>query len=204
MHGCCIVETRPFANLDKLIIDDHLRYVPEDWGLTIYCSKANEHLIQSVDFGRDTQIIVIPEAFSIDDYNNLFKSVSFWESLPYDKVLIFQTDSKLLRHGIEDFVEYDYVGAPWKFQQHGGNGGLSLRSVEIMTKICKIARFSTRNEDVLFCNFMETNGFGKLAPRDICSQFSVESIYALGSLGCHGIDKWLSKQEQNNILTQYK
>lgn len=203
MNGACIVETRAFANLDKLIIDHHLKYIPKDWGLTIYCSHQNHHLIKDVDFERETEIIVMQLPFGVAEYNLLFKTVRFWESLPYEKVLIFQTDSRLLREGIEDFLEWDYVGAKWLFQEQGGNGGLSIRNVNIMRKICQLAKFTTRNEDVLFCNFMHLHKIGKLAPPDICRQFSVEAEYGLGSLGCHGIDNWLTKEQCDKILNQY-
>jgi len=204
MNGCCIVETRPFANLGGFITD-HLKYIPSDWGLTIYCSYKNRHLIKDVDFNRKTNIVVLEDSdMNTNKYNKLLKSVTFWDSLPYDKVLIFQTDSFILREGIEEFLEWDYVGAAWKFQEHGGNGGLSLRSVNLMKHICKIAHFTTRNEDVEFCNFMKTHNLGKLAPREVCHKFSVETIYGLGSLGCHAIDKWLKKNECENIINQYK
>jgi hypothetical protein len=203
-YGACIVETRPFANLGRLIIDHHLKYLPNDWGLTIYCSRQNIHLLKDVDFGRDTDFILLDPHFSIDDYNNLFKSYEFWDNMPYEKVLIFQVDSKLLREGIEEFLDYDYVGAAWTFQEHGGNGGLSLRSPEIMRKICAIASFSKRNEDVLFCNFMAQEKYGNLAPREVCQKFSTEAVYGLGSLGVHAIEKWLTVEQCNKILTQYK
>lgn len=203
MNGCLIVETRPLANLDRLIIDDHLKYIPKDWGLTIYCSSRNHHLIKDIDFGRETEIILLNSDFGINEYNKLFKSFEFWDNMPYEKVLIFQTDSKLLRNGIEDFLEWDWVGAAWKFMDYGGNGGLSIRSVEIMKQICHNHTFTDRNEDVLFCQVMKRFNIGKIAPREVCKQFSVETIFGLGSLGCHGIENWLSKDECTMILTQY-
>lgn len=205
MNGACVVETRSIANLHLLIIDDHLKHLPKDWGLTIYCSKRNHHLVKDVDFGRETNIIVLEnDNLTVHGYNELLKSVKFWDSLPYDKVLIFQTDSKLLRSGIEEFLEYDYVGAAWIFQQHGGNGGLSLRNASVMKSICKLNTFTHRNEDVLFCNYMKENNFGKLAPRDVCKKFSIETIYGLGSLGVHAINKYLSERQCEIILNQYK
>lgn len=79
-----------------------------------------------------------------------------------DKVLIFQTDTLLLKGdskgkgGILDFIDYDYIGAPWhvtanagsniwlrRTQRHGGlregvgNGGLSLRDVPTMLRIAQ-------------------------------------------------------------------
>ena len=199
-NGCCIVETRPLGNLNKLI-NDHLRFVPDEWGLTIYCSKRNKHLLRGLS--RKATLITLKDSFTVSDYNRLFKSVKFWDSLPYNKVLIFQTDSMLLKHGIEDFLEWDYVGSPWKFQEHGGNGGLSLRSVQLMKYICENYKFTTRNEDVLFCNIMKDHNLGKLAPREVCKKFSTEAIFEFGTIGYHGIHNWLSKEQQDLIKNQY-
>jgi len=202
--GCCIVETRPIANLVEIIVDYHLKYIPKDWGITLYLSLDNVHLVKDVDFGRKTNIVMIPPGrFDESTYNVLLKSRQFWYSLPYDKVLIFQSDSRLLREGIEDYLEYDYIGAAWKFQEHGGNGGLSLRDVNVMKEIVETFKFSTRNEDVLFCNIMRNYKVGNLASREKCMEFSVETIFGLGSLGVHAIDKWLSKEECKQILEQY-
>jgi len=195
--GAVIVETRPIPNL-KEIIEGHLKYLPDDWGLTVYLSEENK----IANFSRPARCHII-RPINVMGYNSLFKDELFWEGLPYDKVLVFQSDSMLLREGIEDFLEWDYVGAPWKFQEHGGNGGLSLRDVDLMAYLCKHYSFTARNEDVLFCNLMEKHGLGKMAPRDICSQFSTEAIYSEGTIGYHGIDKWLTPEECNNIRTQY-
>lgn len=200
INGACIVETRVIPNLSE-IINNHLKFIPNDWGLTIYCSKQNRHLLKGLT--REARVFYLKDRFTIHDYNRLFKSVKFWDSLPYEKVLIFQTDSMLLKKGIEDFLEWDYVGAVWKFQEHGGNGGLSLRSVDVMRYICANYAFSDRNEDVLFCNIMKSNKIGKLASREVCKKFSCEAIFELNTIGYHAIDKWLTKEQCNIIKNQY-
>ncbi len=204
MNGACIVETRPITNLSEIIIDRHLKYLPKDWGLTIYCSHLNHEFIKDIDFGRETNIIVLENPdLTVHGYNSMLKSDGFWKSLPYDKVLIFQSDSRLMKEGIEEFLEWDYVGAPWMFQDHGGNGGLSLRSVDVMREVLRVGKFTNRNEDVEFCNFMVMHNIGKLAPREICYKFSCETIAIFGSLGMHAIHKWLSKTQCEQILNQY-
>jgi len=137
-------------------------------------------------------------------YNRLLTSRRFWKGLPADKVLIFQHDSALLRTGIDEFLEWDYVGAPWKFHDHGGNGGLSLRDTKAMLKVIDNFVWDTSqgNEDVWFCNKLKQLGLN-LAPRDVCARFSVESIFQLGTLGCHAVEVHLSKQECELIKNQY-
>jgi len=53
-------------------------------------------------------------------YDTLFKTRSFWLSIPAEHILIFQADSLLCEHTpwrIHDFDAYDYVGAPWRQEE---------------------------------------------------------------------------------------
>ncbi len=168
------------------IIAQHKQFLPDDWEVM--------HLA--------------PEWIKSEaDYNKFMTSREFWESLPFDWVLIFQHDSELLRTGIDGFLGYSYVGAPWKWQQYGGNGGLSLRNVKSMLSAINALPYHGAavhgNEDVWFCNALNYLGMN-LAPRIICEMFSVESIFHLGTLGAHAIDKYLTVEECKQIRGQYK
>jgi hypothetical protein len=164
------------------VIDAHKPFLPEDTIFTVEKSNVK----------------------SILDYNKLMTSLDFWQRRKTKKVLIFQHDSALLRKGIERFYEYDYVGAPWGFQEHGGNGGLSLRSVDSMIWCIKQKPWISRlgNEDVYFSNMLKDSNY-KLAPREVCEEFSVESIYKEGALGYHAIEKYLTPQQVLKIKFQY-
>jgi hypothetical protein len=146
----------------------------------------------------------VPNYKTMIDYNKLLTNPSFWDHIEYDRVLIFQHDSGLLKSGIEEFLKWDYIGAPWKFQKHGGNGGLSIRNPKVMFNICQKFKYNHEcNEDVWFCNKMKELNMN-IAPREVCSMFSVESIYKTGTLGYHAMDKYLSKIQVKTILNQYK
>jgi len=63
---------------------------------------------------------------------------------------------------IDDFLAFDYIGAPWVHADHiVGNGGLSLRSVDKMMLIAKHFNRSAHPEDVFF-----VEGLADLAQRD--------------------------------------
>ncbi len=141
---------------------------------------------------------------SISDYNRLLTSFEFWENIKEENVLIIQHDSALLRTGIEEFYKWDYVGAPWEFQQHGGNGGLSFRKKSAMLKcLHEVAPIPELNEDIYFSNALKFLGMN-LAPREICSQFSCETIFKLGTLGTHAIEKYLTTDQIKQIKSQYE
>jgi hypothetical protein len=49
-------------------------------------------------------------------YSELLCSVEFWEAIPTENILIFQEDSMICsksQRSLLDFLEYDYIGAPW-------------------------------------------------------------------------------------------
>ena len=53
-------------------------------------------------------------------YDTLFKTRSFWLSIPAELILVFQADSLLCDSTpwtIHDFLAYDYVGSPWRQEE---------------------------------------------------------------------------------------
>lgn len=194
-----IVETRPLPNLIE-IIKGHQRHLPEHT-LYVFGSIAVESMLKDIDCTFVQCNMVINEA----EYNKLLTSKMFWDIIEEENVLIFQHDSMLLRSGIEEFYGYDYVGAPWSWCLHGGNGGLSLRKKSAMLMAINAISYNQSlhgNEDVYYSNYLVQNG--NLAPREVCEKFSCEAIFKLGALGYHAIDKWLTKDQIEQIKNQYQ
>jgi hypothetical protein len=139
---------------------------------------------------------------SIADYNALLLSIEFWHRLArYHRVLMFQTDSEILRDGVEPFLAYDYVGAPfaWDYGHPGGNGGLSIRNPAAMLRVIRDHPGWRQNEDLCFSSFVSN-----VAPLAVCERFSCETTAMPGTFGCHAIDAWLTKPECRRIREQYK
>lgn len=180
-----IIENRLSSSEILDVIDRHAKYLPESWDVL---GIRNEPIS------------------SIGEYNKFLTSLRFWNSLKADKVLIFQADSGLLRSGVEDFLEWDFVGAPIKAIPTCMNGGLSLRDVEAMKRIIRQFPYQGEsvhgNEDIYFCNKLNQTG-GRMPPKEIAMRFSVETEYGLGSLGYHAMDKYLTESECKAIREQY-
>lgn len=185
-----IVENRLSNDALGAIVDDHLSYL-EGWA----CVSFQYESIQS---GAD--------------YNNLLTSESFWMQFQdFERVLIFQHDTKILREGIDEFMEWDYVGAPWKADapwarkdRAGGNGGLSLRCPKKALNLVREFPYHPRhgNEDVWMTHHLDKVG-GQVAPYEVCKRFSVETEFQLGTWGAHAIDQHLSPEQIHEIKTQY-
>jgi hypothetical protein len=91
---------------------------------------------------------------SVAQYSRLLTHPDFWLALHAEKALIFQVDSVLCSGStstIDDFLAYDYIGAPWIHAGDiVGNGGLSLRSVDKMLYIARHYDGDAHPEDVFF------------------------------------------------------
>lgn len=190
-YGAVIVETRNLENLNRTIYA-HTKFLPKDWGLTCFCSEENKAFMP-----EGSNVIVLPNQMSEYEYNKLLTSLWFWEQIPYEKCLIFQHDSEIFRPWDSKFEQFDYIGAPWTFQRHGGNGGLSWRSVDAMKWCISQTPWMPYhgNEDVYFSNLLNISDKYKLADRQTCSEFSCETIYQPGTFGAHAIDKYLTSEQ---------
>jgi len=147
-------------------------------------------------------------------YSKLLASRRFWTSMRAQHVLIFQMDSVLCSMSpwrAEDFLQYDFVGAPWIDRWYGmdiGNGGLSLRKVSTMIKITETFKFNeTENEDIFFARGIyklreADQSSVQIPPVHVAVKFSYEAgeLPRLASFGVHKTP-FLSVDELSIIKT---
>jgi hypothetical protein len=141
---------------------------------------------------------------TIKDYNNLLVSNDFYNFIPTEVFLIFQTDTIICKENkniINDFIKYDYVGAPLKARLVG-NGGLSLRRKSKMLNIINNCKYNNEPEDVYFsvaCNLpLNKPSFEE------AKNFSVEGVYNDNSFGIHKIWRFFNKniiKNKNNYCS---
>ena len=176
------------------------------WPVIVYYSKNNEQYLEGLPLKTK---IEIAHDFNVAAYNRLLTSIDFWKSLP-PHVLIFQTDSFMIRTGIEPFMKYDFVGAPWSglnmikysIPVNIGNGGFSFRNRNKMIQILEEVPYKNElAEDIFFANGFYQLG-GKLPPMNIHKKFSVEQIYYNKPLAVHAPWLALGEDEINNILNK--
>lgn len=184
------------------------------WGCTVYTNKKSQaYFRERLPAFVQVQVYAPMEEplFDIDVYNNALQNSSLWQTLRdegVEKVLVVQDDGMLLRPGIDSFLPFDYVGAPWSdtpgnayIKNHiqpdlVGNGGFSLRSVDHMLRICIENRndaselfFHNINripEDVFFVKYLVKNK-ANVAPKDIAIRFSAEQMIGIPCLGFHKV-----------------
>lgn len=214
-----IVEPRKHEMLE-MIVRNVMYFLGEDWNLHIFGGNLNEKWVNEL-FPEDweyrfTNLGV--DNITADEHNLLLKQRFFWQEIKEENILIFQTDSFLLRRGIEPIFEYDYAGAETMNQHEkspkgiGQNGGLSFRKRSSMLDCIDnvyeymINEYRVKNgklpfkinscilaEDIYFYHSLEILN-KKFLPMELCGRFSmeapsIENGINLTPLGMHAINK---------------
>ena len=151
------------------------------------------------------------DAFDLDIYNDVLQEASIWESLKamgYQHALVIQDDGMIIRPGVDLFLPFDYIGAPWADDERNtyikenisanmvGNGGLSLRNIDRMIHVCRQQEensaelfWHNRNrvpEDVFFVKWLARLN-AKLPTYAQAVAFSSEETIDMSSIGFHKI-----------------
>lgn len=180
------------------------------WACKVFTSRAAFDYYSGYLSRFGAEIVHLEELentlFDIDVYNGIMKDPGFWDKVGGEKMLIIQDDGFLMKKGVERFLEFDYVGAPWADVPTNeyikknvnkdlvGNGGLSLRDVSKCKHITqkyeteKYTLFSNNiveiPEDVYFVQYMIKEGF-KVANIPNASFFASEQVLHPGAIGMH-------------------
>lgn len=127
-------------------------------------------------------IVKIDEIKSKEEYSH-FIVKELWKHINTDFVLVVQHDGYVLNGDAweGEFLEYDYIGAPWLYidGRNMGNGGFSIRSKKLMEIIGNDSGIEiTHPEDDaigrLYRDYLEKNYNIKFAPDELGDKFSFE------------------------------
>lgn len=169
-----------------------------------YCQKFlkfNKTKLFTHDFLKDDTVEVcnISKLNSINEYNDFILHLDNYVNSDY--VLLIQDDGHIVNPDLwtDEFLNYDYIGAPWPFedswinQQYQpqqeyirkyfsknrvGNGGFSLRSKKFLKFANQYLSCDGLGEDTFLCTrvYDEAIEYGiKFAPFDLAVQFSYEN-----------------------------
>ncbi|CAK7203130.1 hypothetical protein SEUCBS139899_005859 [Sporothrix eucalyptigena] len=148
-----ISDTQYSARLVPLILHFHAVLGP-DWPIVFYTS--NETSSRLADTNGTTgsaiwqravasgaiDVRIIPDMWNMTTRHGVNVYLSrpwLWEQLaPAKHVLVFQTDAMICANSfttMDDFLIYDFIGAPLHTKEKLFNGGLSLRNRSMMMEI---------------------------------------------------------------------
>ncbi len=217
MYTAVIVEPRNHRAL-KLVLNNFNKNLNENWKFLIYHGNLNKDFIKEIIINHNMEnrcklISLNVDNLSINCYNKLFYTREFYENIDTDLFLVFQTDtliSNKYKDNIYKFLNYDYVGAPWKTINKVGNGGLSLRKKSKMLEMLKEGGYIKNNGEVHYEDRFFTNTCGNnininlnIPSVEQAKEFSVETIFSNNSFGLHKPWDYLSNTEINLLKNNF-
>ena len=221
------IEFRKFPHVEFLIRNTILK-LNNKWSHTIICGNTNYKLMKKICKKISPNIKILKTDYdnlNPSEYSKFLASMDFWDLLHGEKILIYQEDSLIFKDNINDFLKFDFIGAPFPKSENDtpnsvGNGGLSLRSKSIMKQIINNVSIDETNledstlkymtltnsyippEDVYFSKNMQELNIGKVADWKYAFKFSSERIYNPNSFGGHKF--WLSNSNwKSQLILQF-
>ena len=230
-YTAVIIEPRNHKALE-FVLNNFMENLSDDWGFIVFHSNTNKTMVENImkqslakhkDNTKLINLNVDSKDFTIKEYSTLFYHENFYKYIPTETFLIFQTDSMILKENkdkINDFMEYDYVGAPWPEtvrllgKMQVGNGGLSLRKKSKMIELLKYKSIGIDNsqekafgkyiaEDQFFNGYLVKNVNIYKPSFSRAKEFSVECVYNENPFGIHKIWAHLKKTELNKLKQKY-
>ncbi len=172
---------------------------------------ALQHCLQAVEFGAVK--LLCPELPSTPDPRVKYQRIPPIKLDGYNRILlrllhtqfdtrhclIVQADGYILNpeRWRQEFLEYDYIGAPWPAEievgnqqsqwtmtltNRVGNGGFSLRSKKLMEAVAQVPveamSFPVMSEDIVICHYLHDQLVArglKFAPLELAARFAVET-----------------------------
>lgn len=176
-------------------VDMYMKKLPNVF-FQIYHGNKNKDVLEKYKDNPNIELVDMKiDNLTIQGYSRLLCSEQFWNTVRSENCLIFQTDSMPCDYSkfrLEDFIDYDYIGAPCPFlvtcaikllfickgyipESYYYNGGLSFRKRSKMIEVIKKYPWDGKiTEDLWFCHFLPKIG-GKLPDLETARKFSYEA-----------------------------
>lgn len=203
-YTAVIIEPRKHKAL-KFVLENFAENLSNEWDIIIFHGNTNlEYIIKIIDSSsilssnknRIKFINLNVDNLTIRNYNDLLVSKDFYDDIPTEIFLIFQTDTIICKNNkdlINKYIKYDYTGAPWK-DKVVGNGGLSIRKKSKMLEIIENCKYSNQPEDIYFSKACPEI-YRNQPSFEEAKEFSVETVYNDISFGVH--KPWRHLKESN-------
>jgi hypothetical protein len=204
-YTAIIIEPRKHLALE-FVLTNFLENLSNEWNIIIFHGTNNKLYIENIINNKLLKYKsriklenLNVDNLSLKEYNKLLTSKEIYDKIPTEIFLIFQTDSLICsdyKDIINYFLKYDYVGAPWKFN-NVGNGGLSLRKKSKMLEIINKCNYNNKPEDYYFTQSCNNLIYRNLPTVNEAKNFSMEGIYNDISFGIH--KPWAHLNEEKII-----
>ena len=203
MYCAIIIEPRKHKALE-FVINNIYNCLPCD--IILFHGNNNieysHTIVDKLNTNRIKLVQLDVDNLDLIEYSKLLATKSvIYDHIQTDMFLVFQTDSMVFKenaHMINDFLVYDYVGAPWLVTNYHytkmcgfvGNGGFSLRNKKKMLEIIEyrdwnqLTEYVDRLEDLFVATNYQNINVKKPGYYKACS-FCVDEVYYETPIGCH-------------------
>ena len=189
-----IIETRLSLNL-VLVIKNAIEKLP-NFNLMLMSTKPVIEYVKN-EFGNIPYTAVLNKSkINLQEYSELLRSPLLWNSIKEERVLVFQSDTLILRNISEnEFPSLSMLGAVCvDFENEDKfimNGGFSFRDKKLMKDLCNNKIITSKIEDIFFTEQIRKFYPELLPSMNECNDFAIESIgNKLKAKGIHGTDKY--------------
>lgn len=154
------------------------------------------------------EIVQVSNINSIESYSQ-FVVQGLAPYISTSHLLLVQWDGFIIHPEAwrEEFLEYDYIGAPWPNHPEPynvGNGGFSLRSRKLLDALSQVtfSEFHPEDEHICRTHRSELEKLGiKFAPTTMAEQFSYEFTQPTSStFGFHGLSNFPDFMSEPELL----
>ena len=213
-YTALIIEPRKHKSL-HFVINNFLTHLSNEWAVIVFHGTQNIEYVRNIandlNSKHNNRIINLIN-LNVDNlnaytYSDIFFSKPFYDCIPTNTFLVFQTDSMILKEnkdGIQFFIDYDYdyVGSPWN-NNHVGNGGLSLRKKNKMLEIIDSKGYIRMHEDDYFSYDIDPKIKYHVPPYGIAKLFAIETVFYDKPFGIHNFWRHLPKEQSDFLLNKY-
>ena len=209
LYTAVIIEPRCHKALE-FVLENFFTNLSDEWSFIIYHGTENEAFCKDVvknlsSYNRLVKYVNLYQTnLTGSQYNALLKNLMFYSHIETEIFLVFQTDSIILnKDQLNEFLAYDYVGAPWAAYGWVGNGGLSLRRKSKMIEIIHAkSSNNNENEDIYFCH-AQHNVPMSVPSFEEAKRFSVETVFHDTPFGIHNAWRYLSVDQILFLMKKY-
>lgn len=204
-YTAIIIEPRKIKALE-FVLHNICDCLSNEWKIIFFHGTNNieygSKIVEKLNKQFENRISMVN--LNVDDlYGHVvYSKILATKTIIYDYIdtemfLLFQTDSMIIKqnaHLINNFLEYDYVGAPWLICDYPitkncdfiGNGGFSLRNKNKMLEIIEKIKWNDIHEDLYFATKYDNIDVKKPEYNKACT-FCVDEVFSELAFACHQI-----------------
>ena len=189
-----ILDTR--LSLSLILVIKNALYKLSNFNLMLISTKETIDFIEKIFGEIPNKIIINKSKITLKEYSKILLDINVWKKIKEEKVLVFQSDTVILRNISEtEYPKLSMLGPVCVHLEDEDkfmiNGGFSYRDKNLMKELCTNKVINSEVEDLFYTEQIRYC-YPELMPTiQECNNFAIESVgNKLTAKGIHGTDKY--------------